>query len=324
MKHLIAFCFFYSLLAAQEKLLDSTALSKQKIYTSLAEALKEPWKVYKLSLPYQHIDKIPQQIGQFKNLQVLDLSGNGISEVSDQIGELKNLQMLNLSSQVIPSQPNYSDVVPSPCLYKLSPAIGNLTHLTHLHLQGHAMAPLDLFHFVSKYLIGLKKLRVLDLIAHNDDVLGESSFSRFQAMRIQRMLNARVLFDSSVYQNIRMRPIVNMWIDSVTTHDSAEVIKRFLKQDEGVEQSYARLLKIIPDMTPSLQIEFTMLNGNRTPLKVVSKVYDGFTGSMNLYEPTDILKPLIQTIQSSVFKKLPMTLQPVFVRVWYELNAVEE
>ncbi len=212
------------MLFAQEKLLDSAALSLQKTYTSLDEALKEPWKVYKLSLPYKHLETVPPQIGQFKNLQILDLSNNGISEVSDVVGQLPNLQVLDLSSQMIPSQPDYHDVVPVPCLTALNPAIGNLSHLTHLMLFEHAMAPGDLLQFVSKHLAKLKHLTVLDLRTGPLEGLWSEEMSRLKALRIKRMVNVRVLFDSSVYNNIRMKPKIQMQIDSVTAHDSAEVI----------------------------------------------------------------------------------------------------
>jgi len=226
---------------------------------------------------------------------------------------------------MVPSQPDYHDVVPIPCLYQLSPAIGKLTYLTHLYLQGHAISADHLIPFIANHLSKLKNLKVLDLTGYDNDGLISEPLSRLQAKRIQRLLPATsVWLDSSVFKNIRMRPVVKMWIDSVTNHDSTEFIKQKLKQDIVVEQSYARLLKIIPDMTSSLQIEFTILNGNRTPLKVVSKVYDGFTGKWNLYEPTNDLKPLIQPIQASAFKRLPVTSHPVFIRVWYELSAVEE
>ncbi|MBL7994545.1 leucine-rich repeat domain-containing protein [bacterium] len=323
-KLFLTIIFFNTVLSAQEKLLDSAALSQQKTYTSLDEALKEPWKVYKLSLQFQHIETIPSQMGQLKNLQILDLSHNGISEVSDVIGQLQNLQIFDLSFQMSPSQPNYNDVIPLPCLYKLSPAIGKLRHLTHLYLQGHAVTPADLLHIVSKNIVMLKNLEILDLRAGLNDGPGDKALSRFQAFRIKRMLSAQVILDSTVYVNIRMKPMVKMWIDSITAHDSADVIRQILKQDKGVEQSYARLLKTNPEMTPSIVVEFTTFNGNRSALKVVSEVYDGFSGETRQYEPDQSLTPFVRNMQVYAFKRLPPVDKPLYIRLRYELTAMEE
>ncbi|MBL7960549.1 leucine-rich repeat domain-containing protein [bacterium] len=323
-KLFITIFLFHTVLSAQEKLLDSTALSSQKTYTSMADALQKSQNVYKLSLQYQHIESIPAQLTQFKNLQVLDLSNNGISEVSDVIGHFPNLQVLDLSFQMNPSQPNYQDVVPLPCLNKLSLAIGKLSHLTHLYLHGHAFPSADLLQIVSKDIAKLKNLEVLDLRADFSDGLGNEALSRFQAFRIQRMLTARVLFDSSVYNNIHMKPMVKMWVDSVTAHDSAEVIREILKQDKGVEQSYTRLLKTNPEMKPSIVLEFTTLNGARSALKVISEVYDGFSGEIRHYEPDQSLMPFVRNMQANAFKRLPAVDSSVFIRLRYELTAVEE
>lgn len=324
LKILLSIILFDSVLFAQEKLLDSAALSLQKTYTSLDEALKEPWKVYKLSLPYKHLETVPPQIGQFKNLQILDLSNNGISKVSDVVGQLPNLQVLDLSSQMIPSQPDYHDVVPVPCLTALNPAIGNLNHLTHLVLFGHTMAPGDLLQFVSKHLAKLKHLTLLDLRTGHQEGVWSEEMSRLKAMRVKRMVSAQVLFDSIVYKNIRMKPIVKMWVDSLTMHDSTEVIREFLKKDKGVEQCYARNLKKDPEMKPTIIVEFTAFKGGRSALKVLSEVYDMYSGEYRLHEPEGSLMPFVQDMQIRVFKRLPAIDGPVFIRLRYELSAMEE
>lgn len=324
LKILLSIILFDSVLFAQEKLLDSAALSLQKTYTSLDEALKEPWKVYKLSLPYKHLETFPPQIGQFKNLQILDLSNNGISEIPDVVGQLPNLQVLDLSYQMIPSQPDYHDVVPVPCLTTLSPAIGNLDQLTHLYLYGHAMTPADLLPFVSKNLTKLKHLTVLDLRTGHQKGVWREEMSRLKALRIKRMISAQVLFDSTAYKNIRMKPLVKMWVDSVTTYDAAEVMRGFLKEDKGVEQCYANLLKSEPEMRPSIVIEFTAFKGSRSALKVISEVYDMHSGELRQYEPTGSLVPFARDLQTRVFKRLPIVEVPVFIRLRYELSAMEE
>ena len=324
LKHFLLTIVFNSVLSAQGKLLDSAALALQKTYTSLDEALKEPWKVYKLSLRYQHIETVPAQISQFKNLQILDLSNNGISEVSDVVGQLPNLQVLDLSSQMIPSQPDYHDVVPVPCLTTLSPAIGNLNQLTHLILYGHAMTPPDLLQFVSKNLSKLKHLTLLDLRTGHQERIWSEEMSRLKTLRIKRMVDAQVLFDSTVYKNVRMKPEIQMRIDSVTAHDSAEVIREFLNKDKGVEQCYARILKKDPEMRPTIIVEFTAFKGGRSALKVLSEVFDMFTGEYRLHEPEGSLIPFVQDMQIRVFKRLPVVEGSVFIRLRYELSAMEE
>jgi Leucine-rich repeat (LRR) protein len=54
-------------------LLSATELKNEKIYTDINDALHTPEKVIILDLSGQHLDSLPSNIAQFKNLQVLRL-----------------------------------------------------------------------------------------------------------------------------------------------------------------------------------------------------------------------------------------------------------
>uniref|UniRef100_A0A803SUZ2 Leucine-rich repeat-containing protein 39 n=1 Tax=Anolis carolinensis TaxID=28377 RepID=A0A803SUZ2_ANOCA len=60
----------------------------------------QEWQLHRVSLV-----KIPQFIGRFQNLLVLDLSRNSITDIPREIGQLPNLQELNLSYNKIKSIP---------------------------------------------------------------------------------------------------------------------------------------------------------------------------------------------------------------------------
>ncbi|MCB9234027.1 MAG: leucine-rich repeat domain-containing protein [Bacteroidia bacterium] len=79
-----------------QKLLAPKELEKEKWYYSMEEALSEPDKVYKLSLNGQKLKKLPPEIAQLKNLQLLNLGENKFKTLPPEIGQLKNLQFLSL------------------------------------------------------------------------------------------------------------------------------------------------------------------------------------------------------------------------------------
>ncbi|MEO1448605.1 MAG: leucine-rich repeat domain-containing protein [Bacteroidota bacterium] len=72
-------------------------LRRAKWFYSMSEAMREPEKVYKLSLSRKKLKRMPTDIiMRFPNLQVLNLSQNKIKEIPDEIIRLKNLQTLIL------------------------------------------------------------------------------------------------------------------------------------------------------------------------------------------------------------------------------------
>ncbi len=111
MKNLKDILYFLIFLAAsftaqaQQRLLNEEDLDKEPVFIFLAEALKNPTKVYKLNLSRQQLKEIPKEVYQLVNLQRIDLSYNNISEISKEIGLLKNLQSLDLTKNQIKELP---------------------------------------------------------------------------------------------------------------------------------------------------------------------------------------------------------------------------
>jgi Leucine-rich repeat (LRR) protein len=88
-------------LQAQTKLLSEEELDKEHVYLSLALAVKNPTKVYKLNLSRQNLTTIPPEVYTFVNLQRLDLSYNQLTEIPREIGTLKNLQSLDITKNKV-------------------------------------------------------------------------------------------------------------------------------------------------------------------------------------------------------------------------------
>jgi len=123
MRKLILFIYLVLVVCssnAQDVLLDSVQLAQARTFTNLKEALKEPDKVYKLSLVHQKLDSLPKEIVKFKNLQVLNLRGNRLTEIPKEIGTLTHLQWLDMSRNKIVS---------------VDDALGDLIHLKYLELS---------------------------------------------------------------------------------------------------------------------------------------------------------------------------------------------
>ena len=97
LKYLFLFLFINTELFAQVELLDSLALDATEEYSDLAEALKDPDKVIKLSLRKKKFKEFPRQLYKFKNLQYLDLSKNSIKELPDSLVSFKYLQYFIIS-----------------------------------------------------------------------------------------------------------------------------------------------------------------------------------------------------------------------------------
>lgn len=91
--------------AQEASLLDDATLSKEKEYTSLDEALKNPTKVYKLDLSHNGLAEFPLDVLKFPNLQSLNLSNNGIESIPSNITKLSKLQRLNLATNGLKKLP---------------------------------------------------------------------------------------------------------------------------------------------------------------------------------------------------------------------------
>lgn len=72
---------------------------------------------------------LQSQVGQLKNLKVLNLSNNEFTGVPAEIGQLKNLEILNLSNNKLTGLPN---------------ELGNLSNLKLLDLSGNNYSEADL------------------------------------------------------------------------------------------------------------------------------------------------------------------------------------
>ena len=159
---LLAFAFA---LQGRAQLLDSLTLDTMTAFTSLAEAMKDPDKVVKLSLRKEKLDKFPPEIFTFKNLQYLDLSKNRLTSIPEEIESLPNLQVLILSKNDIESLPKEIGRlknlrvlnVNQNELMALPPQIGNLENLQYLDLWSNNIS---YFPEQMKY---LKNLRMMDL-----------------------------------------------------------------------------------------------------------------------------------------------------------------
>ena len=114
-------------LFAQGALLNEEELAGKETYESLARALSEPEKVYKLDLSKNYLKKLPPKFFELKNLQVLILSVNPLTELPENISSLKNLQVLSLSTGL---------------LKKIPASIGKLENLAALSLAKNPLTGL--------------------------------------------------------------------------------------------------------------------------------------------------------------------------------------
>lgn len=171
--------------------------NKQKEYTSIEEALKNPEKVYNLNLSNQnnvvvpkeawakftnletlsfkndHLKEIPQEIGDLPNLKVLDLSGNDFTALPHSLRKLNHLEelylneeknlFLNPNNQVLNLPLNLKILhLENDDLKKLPTEIYELKKLEQLFLNDNN------FNEIPKEMNSLKKLKQLDF--HNNKI----------------------------------------------------------------------------------------------------------------------------------------------------------
>jgi Leucine-rich repeat (LRR) protein len=71
------------------------------VFTSLAEALKNPDQVQRLHIKKKKLTAIPIEVFSLTNLIELNLSGNKIEIIPDDISKLINLKVLNISNNIV-------------------------------------------------------------------------------------------------------------------------------------------------------------------------------------------------------------------------------
>lgn len=166
----------------------------KKIYKSLAEARKEPLKVYRLNLSHlptdsfpvdlspfknlwylclndDHLEFIPRSIGDLQNLRVLELNGDDFKTLPAEFSKLKNLEELYMNVnkkmdldanvQLLSGLPKLKVLhLEGDGIAKLPDGIGKLTHLEKLYLGNNN------FTEVPQEIKGMKSLKYVDM-QHN-------------------------------------------------------------------------------------------------------------------------------------------------------------
>lgn len=116
----LSFFLTHSEMVRGQMLLDSAALREQVVYKSMATALQSPDSVYKLDLSRKKLKALPEEIKNFRNLQILNISHNDLKELPAWIGDLTSLQSLDVSNNK---------------LKEIPASIGRLTNLVYLGLN---------------------------------------------------------------------------------------------------------------------------------------------------------------------------------------------
>jgi Leucine-rich repeat (LRR) protein len=132
---------------------------------SISAAMESPQSVTRLALMNTELDKFPDEIKQFPNLEVLRLTGNKAAEVPDWIGREQKLKDLRLKQFKLDPFPEaltqlvtLDDVELGDCLISnLPPTIGKLQALEFLDLRNNKLT--DVPDEISQ-LTSLKVLRV--------------------------------------------------------------------------------------------------------------------------------------------------------------------
>ncbi len=168
-KFVILILFMGSAAVTRAQLLDTVALEACPTYTNLAEALKDPDKVIKLSLRKKKYKEFPREIYQFKNLQWLDLSKNAIKELPDSVAEFKFLQFFSISKNG---------------LERLPLNIGKLKNLKYINVNQNNLTRLP-------YTFGdLENLEFADLWSNSFDEFPESlkNLKKLRSMDLRNIL----------------------------------------------------------------------------------------------------------------------------------------
>lgn len=201
--HSIVFLFLFAFTYGQQP--DSVQL--KKTYYSLAEAQREPLKVYRLNLSNlpadsfpvdlskfrnlrylclnnDHIEFIPRSVGDLENLETLELNGDDFKTLPAELSRLKNLQEIYLnvnkkidltsSVKVLSGMPNLKVLhLESDGIKSLPSNISSLSHLERLYLSHNDLTD------VPSEIKDIKSLQYLDLKDNNIPVYKLENYKTF-------------------------------------------------------------------------------------------------------------------------------------------------
>ena len=181
---LILSTLFLNSFNLQAQLLSKEELSQQKIFTSLEDALREPDKVYRLTLKrLKKIDSLPEEIFLLKNLQELFVINSKLQTINKNINQLFYLQYLNVDKNRLVKLPDeLTDlvhlknlVICRNMIYKLPENIGIMTNLQEIIAWGN-----DLYSLPESIIVLAESLQILDL--------RQISFRRSEIEKIESQL----------------------------------------------------------------------------------------------------------------------------------------
>ncbi len=178
--------FAYSLIQqwkTPKGFLTDEQLDKVKRYNDLDDALLNYKQVYILDLSGQGLKFLPPEIGHLNMLQVLILSNNYLDSLPDAIGQLYHLQVLRADN-------NRLNTIPK--------SIGQLFYLQDLNLSHNKINNLP-YEFAN-----LKNLQKLDLASNNLSVLA------FDMSGMQHLLSinlSRNKFEKIPYQIFKVKSL---------------------------------------------------------------------------------------------------------------------
>jgi Leucine-rich repeat (LRR) protein len=141
----ILLCCSFSLKAQQ---LSKQELDRQKLFTSLEEALREPDNVYRLALKrLKRNDSLPEKIFLLTKLQELTVTKSKLQTINKNIVQLTNLQYLNLDHNHLVKLPDELTelihlkklIISRNMIYKLPETIGNMTVLYEIVAWGNEL-----------------------------------------------------------------------------------------------------------------------------------------------------------------------------------------
>jgi Leucine-rich repeat (LRR) protein len=117
---------------------------------SLGYRLDENQQVVELILENMGLTKVPKEVWQLRNLQILGLDDNKLTNLPKEIGQLQKLQKLSLSNNLLTNLPKEIGQLPQLLklvlrrnqLTQLPPEIGNLRQLVNLWLSNNQLTQL--------------------------------------------------------------------------------------------------------------------------------------------------------------------------------------